>query len=301
MSLKKILNCPVCGQTSGKNIGPYYGTAAPFNIEDGYLSECSNCGLVYLEQMPSDQQLDKFYKTYWQGSEAVQSASRNSLQLYKAQGLSRLSFLIEKTGSIENKTILDFGAGHALFGEILKEQGVNSKYFAVEADAEIVKDIEAKGMKAAEHIEGLGEKEFDIIVIFHVLEHVTDPKSFLKSIVKFLKKGGILFIESPNQDFLFKANFQPHTLFFNEKSLSFLLRELEMPDFHIYSFGRALLSIPNEREKNVFLPLIIKKGFSRILNCLRLGNGNTIDSFKNEYEFDTFGPERQWLRAIVTK
>ena len=301
MSLNKILNCPVCGQTSGKNIGPYYGTAAPFNIENGYLSECSNCGLVYLEQMPSDQQLDKFYKTYWQGSEAVQSATEASLQLYKAQCLSRLSFLIEKTGSIENKTILDFGAGHALFGEILKEQRVNSKYFAVEADAEIVKDIEAKGMKAAERIEELEEKEFDIIVIFHVLEHVTDPKSFLRSIGKFLKKGGILFIESPNQDFLFKANFQPHTLFFNEKSLCFLLNQLEMPAFHIYSFGRALSSIPNEKEKNGFLLLLILRVFNRIIHSFRRGNANTIDSFKNEYEFDTFGPERQWLRAIVTK
>jgi hypothetical protein len=122
----------------------------------------------------------------------------------------------------------------------------------------------------------------------------------LRSIVKFLKKGGILFIESPNQDFLFKANFQPHTLFFNEKSLSFLLGELEMTDFHIYSFGRALSSIPNEREKNSFLPLI-KMVFNKIFNSFRGRNTNTIDSFKKEYEFDTFGLERQWLRAIVTK
>jgi 2-polyprenyl-3-methyl-5-hydroxy-6-metoxy-1,4-benzoquinol methylase len=42
-----------------------------------------------------------------------------------------------------------------------------------------------------------GEKEADIVIISHVLEHIVDPIAFLKSIKKILSKQGLLFIAVP--------------------------------------------------------------------------------------------------------
>lgn len=41
-------------------------------------------------------------------------------------------------------------------------------------------------------------KKFDLVTLFHVVEHFYEPDEELKSISKILKKGGILIIETPN-------------------------------------------------------------------------------------------------------
>ena len=43
-----------------------------------------------------------------------------------------------------------------------------------------------------------GGKTFHIVVLFHVLEHVLDPVSFLRSLSQVLRPDGRLVIEVPN-------------------------------------------------------------------------------------------------------
>ncbi|MBD2188999.1 class I SAM-dependent methyltransferase [Pseudanabaena sp. FACHB-723] len=48
----------------------------------------------------------------------------------------------------------------------------------------------------------LPEAHFDLITIYHVIEHVIDPIATLKKLQKLLSPEGILFIETPNLDSL---------------------------------------------------------------------------------------------------
>lgn len=41
-------------------------------------------------------------------------------------------------------------------------------------------------------------EEFDVITMWHVLEHLVDPESYIEEIYRILKKNGFLFIETPN-------------------------------------------------------------------------------------------------------
>jgi len=51
----------------------------------------------------------------------------------------------------------------------------------------------------------LEENSIDVIVCFHVIEHVYDPKAFIEKANKLLKKGGLLIMETPTYDsFMFK-------------------------------------------------------------------------------------------------
>ena len=65
------------------------------------------------------------------------------------------------------------------------------------------------------------EGKMDVIIISHVLEHVSDPKGFLSFANSFLKKGGALFVEIPCNDFQHKTIMEPHLLFFDKKPLKF--------------------------------------------------------------------------------
>ena len=60
----------------------------------------------------------------------------------------------------------------------------------------------------------------------HVLEHMPDPRYFLKLVHEKLKTGGKLFIDVPCKDYLYKDIDEPHVLFFNIQSLSFLLMNI---------------------------------------------------------------------------
>ena len=60
------------------------------------------------------------------------------------------------------------------------------------------------GVKILDDKEEKIEDEYDFVIISHVLEHVTEPISFLKSFVDKMKNGGHLFIEVPCMDWKIK-------------------------------------------------------------------------------------------------
>lgn len=60
--------------------------------------------------------------------------------------------------------------------------------------------------------------DFDVIVAFHCLEHVSDPKEFVSSMIKLLKPGGRIFLSTPYSPMSFERlwfdplNYPPHHL-----------------------------------------------------------------------------------------
>jgi SAM-dependent methyltransferase len=80
---------------------------------------------------------------------------------------------------------------------------------------------------------------YDVVYCSEVIEHVTDPKGFLDMLVSYLAEDGILVLTSPNPDAIKKgaptatllALLSPgaHTILFNDKALSDLLRAAGLP------------------------------------------------------------------------
>ncbi len=46
------------------------------------------------------------------------------------------------------------------------------------------------------------DQSFDVVVIFHVLEHVPSPRQLCSEIFRILRPGGLLFVETPNVETL---------------------------------------------------------------------------------------------------
>ena len=51
------------------------------------------------------------------------------------------------------------------------------------------------------------DKQFDLVVACHVLEHVTDPIAFMKECLRVCRSGGIISIETPSERSLFFPGF----------------------------------------------------------------------------------------------
>jgi SAM-dependent methyltransferase len=78
---------------------------------------------------------------------------------------------------------------------------------------------------------------YALLFLNHVLEHVTDPVTFLGDLCSRLRPGGVAYIETPHADHRFKENVFPHTLFFTPSALRHLASRLGLDVIECESFG----------------------------------------------------------------
>lgn len=103
---------------------------------------------------------------------------------------------------LENlESVLEVGAGDAGFLEYIHQRHDHLQYACIEPDMETE---EARNNKVwlAQYgdFADITEKRFDIVCLFHVLEHIMAPEPFLKSCAHMLSPRGRLIIEVPSYD-----------------------------------------------------------------------------------------------------
>jgi 2-polyprenyl-3-methyl-5-hydroxy-6-metoxy-1,4-benzoquinol methylase len=100
---------------------------------------------------------------------------------------------------LSNHSLLDFGCGTGNF--LLKAQNFASEVCGIEPEQRLTdyfKDVHLKVYNSMAEIPL--HKKFDIITLFHVLEHLQNPKKTLTGLRKYLQDDGQIIIEVPNAD-----------------------------------------------------------------------------------------------------
>lgn len=94
------------------------------------------------------------------------------------------------------------------------------------------------------------KKKFDLIVLSHVLEHITNPKALIYSLKKLLSTKGILIIEVPSVDNLLNGKYSfdllkyfqnMHIHHFTINSLRYLAQELSLEIIYIDDVSRVVM------------------------------------------------------------
>lgn len=96
-------------------------------------------------------------------------------------------------------SILEVGAGKAAFANLIG----TDRYTGLEFNDGAIEQASRDGInlqKESVESHSLGEKKYDSVVSFQVLEHVKSPFSFVKACVHCLKPGGILVLAVPSRD-----------------------------------------------------------------------------------------------------
>ncbi len=178
--------CYLCGSTSYEIL--HQGVRDRKDVD---VFKCRNCGLVCLSSF--DHINDQFYEDSQMlgGTVNLSQYRKKSFQ----DDLRRFNMLSQ---SITDKNILDFGCGAGGFLKLAIERARNVE--GLELDATIRKALnEMDGIRTYRSIEDL-KSRYDLITMFHVLEHLPDPKYFLNNLRDCLELNGQLIIEVPNAD-----------------------------------------------------------------------------------------------------
>jgi cyclopropane fatty-acyl-phospholipid synthase-like methyltransferase len=155
------------------------------------ILQCKNCGLVFLSDFGHVD--DAFYaESRMREGEPIREWKCYLRECY-ADDLRRAESI---KAILPAKSILDFGCGAGGFLSLIKSSA--KRCAGVEKDTDLRNTIEKHlGVKIYPDIADIDEK-FDLITLFHVLEHFKDPRDLLGRLSKVLTQHGVIIIEVPN-------------------------------------------------------------------------------------------------------
>ncbi len=93
--------------------------------------------------------------------------------------------------------VLDIGPGSGISANMLKEHGIESLY-AVEIDQDAREHVAPLYKRVEADISAFRGEKFDLILLLDVLEHMTDPFSYLKVVSEHVSSEGRVLISLPN-------------------------------------------------------------------------------------------------------
>lgn len=156
-----------------------------------------NLDLLMTLPQPNPEHLSRYYESddYISHTDGKRSLFEKAYHFVKGIALKSKTDLIGKLQKNKGQ-LLDIGAGTGDFLVAAKANGWN--VIGMEP-SEKAKDIAAKkGITLIENTGKLQDNSFDVITMWHVLEHVYDPKIQIKELKRLLKPTGTIVIAVPN-------------------------------------------------------------------------------------------------------
>ena len=195
--MEVLKNCPICGSElfepfiSGKD---YFLTGEAFGIV-----KCRSCGFRFTNPRPEASNLGKYYEStdYISHSNTQKGLFASVYQLVRKYTLGRKLSLIRRFQ--KNGEILDIGCATGQFLNFVKQNGW--KTTGIEPDDKTrQKAISEYGLQVfpEENLDTFQKASFEIITLWHVLEHVSELNERMAQLKFLLKPSGTLFIAVPN-------------------------------------------------------------------------------------------------------
>lgn len=157
------------------------------------LTSCRSCKISYNSIFPTKEELEETYKKNYKLSvDDLHNAERRRLFRYP-ENISLISDLMNY--SKPPSSILDIGCDRGFFLDEARRYGY--KVYGVELSQEARSYTQKINIDVKDDIEDY-DRKFDVITMWHVLEHLENPKEFLEKVKSKLNRPGYLLIRVPD-------------------------------------------------------------------------------------------------------
>ncbi len=286
----RLNKCPVCGSQKMEiflKLKDYFLTGESFEI-----SQCAECGFKFTNPVPRETDLPKYYESdeYISHSNASTGLINRIYQSVRKHSIKKKVKIA--TTKLARGEALDIGCGTGDFLNEMLNGGWN------------VKGIEPNDTARNSAINNYGldiydesqlfefrENSFDVITMWHVLEHVYNLERHLTQIKMILRKEGRLVIALPNADSLDAAIYKNfwaaydvprHLYHFNQSSLRRLME----------NFGFEIVTIKPMVFDSFYISMLSEKYMH--------GKINYISSFFNGLKTDLYGlSDKKYYSSLI--
>ncbi|QCR23991.1 class I SAM-dependent methyltransferase [Pontibacter sp. SGAir0037] len=198
MSYERLEQCPICGKEDFKNFIVVTDNAV--SKESFVIVECENCTFKFTNPRPDSAGIGKYYES----EEYISHSNTKSGIINRAYHVVRSITTKQKVELINRYSpgkgnILDYGCGTGVFLSACKNDGWEIRGVEPNAKAREIASKETSEIIASEISEIEGEK-FDVITLWHVLEHIHTLNETMAELISLLQEDGTLIIAVPNAD-----------------------------------------------------------------------------------------------------
>lgn len=234
--------CPMCEGVDLRR--SFEGTFKPYA-----LAHCEHCHFYFLSPRPKQTRMAEVYRapTYYAGEAATGYGDYARQSVALGMTFERMLRWLERRGLTEGN-LLEVGCGYGYF-----LQQARSRFRSVEAT-----EMSPHAACAAEahadrvFLGGIDEvpegERYDLIVALQVLEHVYQPRAFVRSLASRLRRGGYLLLGVPDMGSPWRHllgarwpsfKIPEHVLYFDRSSLMRLMREEGLGSVHTVPYPHA--------------------------------------------------------------
>ena len=229
----------------------------------------TNLDMLVTSPQPSLENLGRYYESedYISHTDNKRSLFEKAYHFVKGIALKNKLELINRE-QITKGSILDIGAGTGDFLSVAKNDGWNTTGIEPSERAKAI--AIGKGISFVSNTTDLADSSFDVITMWHVLEHVPDLDFQIKELKRLLKPSGTLIVAVPN----FKS--------FDAKYYGAFWAAYDVP-IHFWHFSKNAIKLLFEKEQMVLKTVLPMKFDSFYVSLLsekyKNGKMNFVKAF----------------------
>lgn len=279
--METLINCSVCNSKDYSSFLVCKDNTV--SRETFNIVQCVSCGFKYTNPRPEENKLGNYYKSedYVSHSNTTKGFINSVYQIVRKYTLLKKLQLI--SGYYKTGKILDIGCGTGEFLKLLKdtkwvtsgiEPSPDARKMAIENyNLDIKEETEIKNMES---------ESFDVITMWHVLEHVPNLNERIEDLKRLIKPNGLIIIAVPNYTSLdaktYKENWAAydvprHLYHFSPKDIDTVFKNHGLKVFRTLPmiFDSFYVSMLSEK---------IRTGKSNIIRALWNGFRSNISAIK---------------------
>jgi SAM-dependent methyltransferase len=195
----RIEVCPVCGSAA---VSPVFSakdhTVSGLSFE---IWQCNDCTLRFTQGIPGQEEMPAFYQSeaYVSHSDTSKGWINRLYHLVRTWTLSSKRKLVSSVTGTRGGRLLDIGAGSGAFVAHMMRHGWQVEGLEPDPTArKTAAGLHALELDPVEKLFDLPAQSFDVITLWHVMEHVKDLHAYLERMKSVLRPGGSILIAVPN-------------------------------------------------------------------------------------------------------